>query len=116
MKEKYPALRPELNLKTRWELIDYDYVDKLSDKEKRWLNKFTEEYTNAKLNHKGKKLHSTKKLRKDCYDMNNSRNRCILTRSKACGKTVNLGDINEKEEIGDQENRLIDMYDTKKNS
>lgn len=47
--EKYPALRPELNLKTRQELIDYDYLDKLSPKELQWLNDFTEETVNTKF-------------------------------------------------------------------
>jgi len=84
-KEKYPALKPDLNLKTRYELIDYDYLDKLSPQEMAWLNKFTSEYTNADFRH-SKPLHSTKKRRKECYAANNSRNRCIFTRNKACGQ------------------------------
>ncbi len=78
---KYPALDPGLNLKTRTDLIDYDYVDKLSPEEKKWLNKFTEEYVNASVDPKKlkKNLHNTEKLKKDCYDRNNARNRCILT-------------------------------------
>lgn len=63
---KYPALRPELNLKSRYELIDYDYLDELSEEDKRWLNKFTEEYVNASLNSKelDKNLHNTEDLKK----------------------------------------------------
>lgn len=93
--DKYPALKPELNLKTRSDLIDYDYIDKLSDKEKEWLNSFTEEYTCANFNHKGKKLHKTKALKKDCYNRNNQRNRCILTKSKASGKLESIEEIDE---------------------
>lgn len=81
----YPALRQELNLRIRYENIDYDYIDKLSDDEKKWLNKFTEEYTNASFNNNKKPLHKTNKLRKDCYDRNNARNRDIMSRSKAKG-------------------------------
>jgi hypothetical protein len=56
----------------------------LSDREKAWLDKFTTEYTNAgKLTKEHKPLHKTKALKKDCYDRNNSRNRCQWTRQKA---------------------------------
>lgn len=115
-KAKYAALQPELNLKTRYEEIDYDYVNQLSDKDKEWLNNFTEEYVNANMNHKGKKLHRSKKDKKLCYDRNNSRNRCILTRAKAGGKSVNLDDIIErKEKIGYEiESKLINEIDLNK--
>lgn len=43
----YPALDPRLNLKTRSELIETDYIDKLSEKDKQWLNDFNQEYVNA---------------------------------------------------------------------
>lgn len=96
---KYPALNPALNLKTRTDLIDYDYVDQLSEKDKAWLNKFTEEYTNDKIDRKNleKNFHNTKKLKKDCDDRNNSRNRDILTRVKASGKLKDTETINEKD-------------------
>lgn len=74
-----------------------DYVDKLSDKDKQWLNTFTEEYTNANFNHGKKVLHKTKAQKKDCYDRNNARNRDILTRAKAAGEAVYLEDIKEKD-------------------
>jgi hypothetical protein len=83
-RSKYAALDPSLNLKTRTDLIDYDYVNKLTDKEKAWLNKFTQEYVNAgNLTKENKPLHKSKELRKDCYDRNNARNRCQYTRQKA---------------------------------
>lgn len=87
-KTKYPALKRHLNLKTRYDALDYDYVEKLSEDEKDWLNRFSEEYINANFNHPGKVLHKTKKLKKDCYDKNNSRNRDIFTKSKAAGQLV----------------------------
>lgn len=96
-KNKYAALDPKLNLKTRQDLIDFDYLDKLSDKEKEWLNTFSEEYNNANFNHGKKVLHKTKLLKKDCYSKNNARNRCILTKAKAMGNSVYLEDLKEQE-------------------
>lgn len=112
-KEKYPALKPQLNLKTRYELIDYDYVDQLTDKEKDWLNKFTEEYTNANFNHKGPKIQKKKKHEKESYDRNNSRNRCILTRVKAQNKDVDLYSL-ENELSGFDEDSIIKQIDEEK--
>lgn len=79
---------PRLNLKSRTELLDYDYLGKLNESELTWLNKFTEEYVHASLNSKSPKsnLHRNKKMRKDCYNRNNSRNRDVLTRGKVLNK------------------------------
>lgn len=89
-KDKYPALKPHLNLKTRYELVDYDYIDELSEKEKDWLNRFTEEYTHSKFDHDGARVQKKRKDELDSYQRNNSRNRDILTRAKASGKAVGL--------------------------
>lgn len=105
---KYPALKPELNLKTRYDLIDYDYLDQLSEKEKDWLNRFTEEYTNANFDHKGRKIQKNKEQMKDSYDRNNSRNRDILTRVKASGKLKDTDTIKEKDiSVMSPEDQLI---------
>ena len=112
---KYPALRPELNLKTRYELIDYDYVNELSEEEKTWLNKFTEEYTNASLDSQNleKNLHNTKELKQDCYRRNNARNRDILTKSKASGSHVSIDELrlNKKAILIDKTNDLLHVID-----
>lgn len=92
-KRKYPALEKGYNLKTRSNLIDYDYLDQLSEKDKKWLNAFTSEFINADMNHNGPKLHKTKKQRKDCFDRNNARNRDILTRAQAMGASDYLDDV-----------------------
>lgn len=112
---KYPALKPELNLKTRYELIDYDYVDKLSEEEKAWLNKFTEEYVNASLNTEDldKNLHNTEELKKDCYRRNNARNRDILTKAKASGNHISTDEmlINKKSIRVNTEENLLEQLD-----
>lgn len=120
-REKYPALKPELNLRSRFELIDYDYVDKLNDEEKAWLNKFTNEYTNASLDRKNLKnnFHNTEELKKDCYDRNNARNRDVLTRAKASGNNVYLDDIKEKDikvknYLGEETDNLNDTSTNRK--
>lgn len=114
-KAKYPALRPELNLKTRYELIDYDYVNNLAEEDKKWLNKFTEEYVNASLNSKelDKNFHNTDKLKKDCYNRNNARNRDILTIIKATGNYISTEDLVFKENPSkeDIENDLLEEID-----
>lgn len=112
---KYPALEPRLNLKTRTDLIDFDYVEKLNDKEKAWLNSFCEEYHNANMKHPGKKIHKTKKQQRDCYTMNNARNRDILTRSKACGKAISIHEVTETDNTkNNPEDKMIEALDNKR--
>lgn len=135
-KEKYPALKQNLNLKTRYELVDYDYVDQLSDKEKDWLNRFTEEYTHAKYDHEGKIIDKTKSpsvydekgkiveksktAKNQSYDRNNARNRCILTLAKAMGKAHGLeilkfaeGTLNPEEALMMEEKLRMVLSDDK---
>src|SRR6267142_2579106 len=97
---KYPALDPSVNLLSRQELInDYDYLHKLSEKDLTWLNKFTEEYVNASFSKDNKKnLHKTKTLKKDCYNKNNSRNRCIFSKEKASSILNYLEDMGSKKQ------------------
>jgi hypothetical protein len=82
---KYPGLDKSVNLRIRQELIDQDYISKLSDKEKKFLSDFNEESIGGNFNHSGKKLHKTKAQRKECYGNNNRRNRDVLSRATAGG-------------------------------
>lgn len=107
---KYPALDPAYNLKTRTHLCDFDYVDKLNEKDKEWLNSFAEEYNNANFSHKGKTIQKKKKHRKDSYDRNNARNRDILTREVAQGAYISL----EEKHTYNPEDSWIDKLDKKK--
>ncbi len=69
----------------------------MSDKEKQFLNKFTEEYVNASLNVKKRwrNLHKSKEMIRECFNRNNARNRDVLTQQKAMGKQVYFEDITD---------------------
>lgn len=69
------------------------YAKKLPSDSREWLNRFSEEYVCANMNHKGDRIHDTKELVKSIYDKNNARNRCIYTREKAQGCLNYLEDI-----------------------
>lgn len=94
---KYPALNPQFNLRSRTELLDYDYLSKLTDKELKYLNKFTEEFVNASVDVKKpwRNLHKSKKSMRECFNRNNARNRDVLTQQKAMGKHIYLDDIQD---------------------
>lgn len=95
----YSALDKDANLMIRQDLLDYDYLDKLNDKDKMWLNNFTAEYVHADFNHSGKRIHKkklvTKKIKstgqkrvfdvgkKDANDRNNARNSDVYAKAKA---------------------------------
>lgn len=88
-KQRTPALEKGKNLKGRAELIDYDYVDKLSKEEKIWLNAFTEGWINADFrNPLTYEMFEDDKEKQACYTMNNARNRCMYTRAKTQGLVV----------------------------
>lgn len=191
---KYPALDKTYNLKTRTELYDYDYIDgyhdpetgitsrPLNDAEKKFLNKFTEEYINAEFNPHKRRVMKQKKAdhpknvnlkklnkvlleylktmnesvvnsdiassskanlrrmiakfkndikkkinkemkyikdyyKKEAYDNNNARNRCILTKAKASGKLLGLSDLPEDYSVDmGEEDKLIYNLDLAKES
>lgn len=113
-KDPYPALNPGLNLKTRKEEIEVDYLHKLSDEEKAWLNKFNEEYVNATLDRKNfeNNIHNTKKLKQACDKRNDERKQCLFTREKAAGNIKYLEDKGVKKSIiNNHEDKLIDKLD-----
>lgn len=86
--------------------MDYDYLNKLNEEELEWLNKFTEEYVHASLDTKKpkKNLHKNKKLRIDCYNRNNSRNRDVLTRGKVMNK---LDTVDKIQSMGYEEEEKV---------
>lgn len=111
---KYPALIPQLNLRTRRDEIEdiYSYIHTLNDEEKEWLNKFATEEIVCSMDHEGEKLNTQLtnlpkgersaeevEVRQRLNLKNNARNRCIYTQEAAQG-TLNYIDelFNEEEE------------------
>lgn len=111
---KYPAFSKRHNLRIRQEeLNDFDYLDKLSEKEKEWMNKFLEEYVNDDFRHSGKKLH-TGKLKTDCHSRNNLRNKDALSTGRAYKKMVDFSSMDTETTNPDYEmDKLIFEYDKK---
>lgn len=140
-KEKYPALKANLNLKTRYEQYDQDYIDgvkddggntvirPLSKDEKDWLNRFNEEYINANFKHKGERIHEkvieerfvkySGKNRKydvtknELEQLNNSRNRCIYTKAKASHQMDYLEDLKYDQAKESPEDEIIEQLTLK---
>lgn len=112
-KDPYPALNPGLNLKTRKEEIEVDYLYKLSDEEKAWLNKFNEEYVNATLDRENyeNNIHNTKKLKQSCDKRNDERKKCFFTREKAAKRLKYLEDKDTRKRIINIEDKLIEKID-----
>lgn len=99
---KYPALEKKFNLPSRQELLDFDYLHKLNDREKAFLNKFVEEEINASFRHKNP-LNKSKKARKACYDRNNARNRDILIKNKILGNVEDISTVKEVSQLNPEE-------------
>ena len=111
---KYPNLKPELNLKTRYEEVAdvATYANTLPPKEKAWLDQFMKEYNNASLDKdKKKRLGKTNKWKKTCYDKNNARNRDIITIQKAQGAMNYLEEIPVIEREYEGEDTMIMRID-----
>lgn len=106
---KYPGLIPELNLKTRSDLLDQDYLHKLNDKELHWMNQFNDEYVNDVVDRDNPEnnLNSIK----DCDDRNNARNRDILTRAKASNQLMDYEELYEETDSNNYEDEIIEELD-----
>lgn len=89
-------------------------MDKLNEKELDFLNSFNEEWINADMNHKGKKLHKTKQKKRECYSRNNARNRDLVNVSRAKGNVPISYDA-MPEKIEDMEEYMNLQYDLKYN-
>jgi hypothetical protein len=126
--DKYPALNPRLNAKTRFEVLDMDYLKKLDDAQLQYLNRFMAEYVSGafKKDENGEyseeNMHKTVEERRDCYTRNNVRNRCGLTISNATGNTFRADDINSfidsltdadsfKDEVNALSDEIVDFFD-----
>lgn len=108
----FPALQKNLYSKIKQEYFDLDYIASLTPKEKRWLNKFMNEYLNANMNTTTKNLHRTKESRRQAFHSNNARNRDIYAIAKATGRVYD--EEMPREESYDPTDDIIEMIDLKK--
>ncbi len=102
--QKYPGLNPRLTTRIRQEFHDFDYIEKLSDNDKSFLNKFIEEELNTKFKNDGTDFNQTKEDRKKIYDRNNHANRDVLgiLKNKA-NRSNNKRLVNYDNVVGDLE-------------
>jgi len=118
-KKKYPGLEKSLSLKRYSDWIDYDYIDQLSDEEKKWLSDFTIEALGGDFRPRGKDnaIHNTPELKKECYGMANRTDRDLynvlqrtnnLYSMKSTVKTKTNPDGKPKEKIEKIEDVIID--------
>lgn len=101
-KKKHKNIDKRYNLALRQEYMDVDYVNgvknakgelvirPMTDEEKTWLDNFYKEDLNASIDKNNPKFYDTEKARKDSYNRNNQRNRCLYNREKAQGKLIDL--------------------------
>jgi hypothetical protein len=88
-KVRVKSLYARHNTRVRSELLDYDYLNKLSKDDLLWLAQFTDEYVggavekDSKGNVKKGHIHNTPELAKKCYDANNHRNNDVLSVTRA---------------------------------
>jgi hypothetical protein len=122
-KEKFAALNFKRQVKTRLPQLDCDYVDKLNDKDKAWLNAFLEETVITNFDHKGKKFYKSKKAKREFYNSNNARNRCMYTKAEAMHTIINTKNPNalsaiidntDKDTKNEIEDALIEAISTKR--
>jgi hypothetical protein len=91
---KNASLIKKYNPRVRHEILDYDYLDQLSEEELAWLNKFTNEYVNAAVKADDEELiHDYEKHRKFIFDANNHRNTDLYGRAKYQVKDKNTGTV-----------------------
>jgi hypothetical protein len=78
-----------------------DYLKKLGDSDLDYLNRFMAEYVSGAFKktedgeYSSENLHQTQEERRECYNRNNTRNRCGLTISNATGQTFRANNIND---------------------
>lgn len=96
-----------VSVKNRNEFNDYDYLHILSAKDYDWLRRFHREYLNADFQHYGDQVHPDE-LKKDCYGMNNSRNRDTYAIAKVTGNLFPTESIGFRGRVVSPDKNLID--------
>lgn len=121
-----------MNAKTRHDLLDADYLHKLSQEELEWYARFTAEWVSGAFekdkntdDYSDNNLHETIEQKRELWRANNARNRCTFTINKATNHLVSYEDFVEKiEELQSENNdnffdelmqRYLDQEDPAKN-
>jgi hypothetical protein len=109
-------------VKVRREYLDIDYFDKLNDEEKEFYCNFLEGHLHASFKPENEEMF-TDEMKKEAYDSNNGRNRCIYSISKANNLVVDveknedvkkiLLEASQSSDINLQEDALIAEIDRK---
>ena len=114
-KAKNSSLEPKYTLKSRLELLDFDYLDKLSEKDLEFLNKFASEEIHASFSDNNKEnLNKTAAEKQEIYRRNNSRNADVLTRKKTRKQLLYVSDKDMERIDYNPEDTLITALDKKK--
>ncbi|MFM1781356.1 MAG: hypothetical protein RLZZ181_121 [Pseudomonadota bacterium] len=106
-KQKYPGLVKGCYSKIKQEFFDIDYVNKLTEEEKQWLNDFMNGDLGA--NTKNNPVFEEYEEKRECWKKNNARNRDIYSIARATG-TLSGYTINPSDSI-DLEESLIEHID-----
>ncbi len=90
------------------------FFEKNEKKQLRLIGKLREEiFSNIKDTKKREINKIIKIMEKEVYGINNSRNRCILTREKAGGSLNYIEELSENDQYTNTEDDLIDIIDLK---
>jgi hypothetical protein len=112
---KNAALDPKYTLKSRLDLLDFDYLDKLNDKDLAFLAKFAEEEIHASFSDNNKEnLNKTDEEKRVIYNRNNARNADVLTRKKTRKQLAYVGDKELERIEYNPEDALISYIDKTK--
>lgn len=106
-----------MNAKTRHDLLDADYLHKLTPQELEWYARFTAEWVSGAFEkskdgdtYSEKNLHESIEQRRELWRANNARNRCTFTINKATNHLVSYEDFVDRiEEI--QSNNTDNSFD-----
>lgn len=115
VKKRY-SLSPKKNRKVLRDLIDYDYLDKLSPDNLDYLEQFSKETYTASFDHKNtgfkrRKPLNNREQQKILYKENNRRNQDILAIKKGSNMIDEIKDYQQVEE--NREDKLIALLDQK---
>lgn len=119
---KYPALNPHLNLKTRYESLDFDYIDDLPDtwidpktgkthNPKQFLNDYANEAIHADFKTNKKRIHKKKRVESDENKYLKQLSETLTVQFKLLIEIVNNANISTTSKI--KIKRVINQFKSK---